>query len=62
MKVLISDPISESGLKILKESHLEILYLPDALIEEKISASKNVHGWIIRSGTEITDQIIKNNI
>ena len=61
MKVLISDPISESGLRILKESNLEILYLPDASIEEKTSASKDVHGWIIRSGTAITDQMIKNS-
>ena len=61
MKVLISDPITESGLKILKESNLEIVHLPDASIEEKSSASKDVHGWIIRSGTAITDQMIKSS-
>ena len=60
MKILISDPIAESGLKILKDYNFETVYLPKASIEEKALASEDANGWIIRSGTTITDQMIEN--
>ena len=61
MKILISDPITENGISILKDAKLNVLYMPKASIEEKIKASKEVHGWIIRSGTTITAQMIESS-
>ena len=49
MKILISDPITENGISILKDAKFNVLYMPKASIEETIKASKEVHGWIIRS-------------
>ena len=54
MKILVSDPISESGLKIIKDYGFEVIYLPNATDFEVKKASENVNGWIIRSGTKIT--------
>ena len=59
MKVLVSDPITESGLTILRNGGLEVHYLPEGSNEEKISASKDVHGWIIRSGTKILENLMR---
>ena len=59
MKILISDPITDNGLSILKDANFNVLYMPKASIEEKIEASKEVHGWIIRSGTTITEKMIE---
>ena len=56
MKILISDPISESGLKIISGYGFEVVYLPHATELEKKKASKSVNGWIIRSGTKITSE------
>ena len=53
MKILISDPISESGLKVIKEFGFKAIYLPTATDMEKKKASRDVNGWIIRSGTKI---------
>ena len=61
MKILISDPITENGISILKDAKLNVLNMPKASIEEKIKASKEVHGWIIRSGTTITAQMIESS-
>ncbi|MBT4369518.1 MAG: phosphoglycerate dehydrogenase, partial [Candidatus Marinimicrobia bacterium] len=58
MKILVSDPITDAGLSILKDSGLDIVYLPDGTPEEKQNAAKDVHGWIIRSGTKITAEMI----
>ena len=35
MKILVSDPISESGLKVIKEFGFESKYLPNATDLEK---------------------------
>ncbi len=58
MKVLISDPITDSGLDILNKSGLDIIYLPESEPKEILKYSKDVHGWIIRSGTKISNDII----
>ena len=59
MKVLVSDPITENGLTILRKGGLEVHYLPEGSNEEIISASTDVHGWIIRSGTKILENFIE---
>ena len=52
-KILITDPISDSGIKILKDNECEII--------NKVNSRDTIHevidkidGWIIRSGTKIS--------
>ena len=58
MKILVSDPITESGMSVLNEAKFEVVNLPKGTPEEKADACKDVHGWIIRSGTKITENMI----
>jgi len=60
MKVLVSDPITEAGIAILKSANLDVVYLPDASAEEKAEACKDVCGWVIRSGTNVCEEMINN--
>ena len=59
MKVLITDPISETGVSILKKAGIDIVQLYDASDDDKIKACGDVSGWIIRSGTTIDDEAIR---
>ena len=52
-KVLITDPISDNGIKILKKSGIEVLYKPGVNLDQLKNVLPDVHGWIIRSGTKI---------
>ncbi|MBT4957228.1 MAG: phosphoglycerate dehydrogenase, partial [Candidatus Marinimicrobia bacterium] len=54
MKVLISDPITDAGIAILNDAGFEIVYLPNSEPDEIQDVAKDVHAWIIRSGTNIT--------
>ena len=58
MKILVSDSITENGLSVLKDANLDVLYLPNASIKKKSEAAKEIYGWIIRSGTTITEKMI----
>ena len=58
MKILVSDPITDTGLALLKDAGLEVVYLPNSTPEEKQEAAKDIHGWIIRSGTKISAEMI----
>ena len=40
IKVLITDPISDKGLELLKNNNIEIIYEPDLCPEELLKASK----------------------
>jgi len=53
MKILITDPLAEAGLKIIEKHDIEIIYLPIALEFEQYNAVNDIDGWIIRSGTKI---------
>ena len=59
MKILVSDPITENGLAVLKNANFDIVELPNGSPEEKSEACKDAHGWIIRSGTTITAAMIE---
>ncbi len=61
MKILVSDSITENGLSVLKDANLDVIYLPNATIEEKSDAAKEIDGWIIRSGTTITEKMIEDS-
>ncbi len=51
MKVIVSDPISKDGIKILKDNNIEIIYAADENIDENFKHIQSADGWIIRSGT-----------
>lgn len=58
MKILVSDPITPAGIAILEDANLEVVNFPDASAEEKAEACKDVKGWVIRSGTNVTAKMI----
>tara|TARA_A100001011_G_C14283017_1_gene832382 strand:- start:359 stop:1948 length:1590 start_codon:yes stop_codon:yes gene_type:complete len=58
MKILISDPLSEIGLTLLKDSGFECIYMPKSDNSELESIVEVVDAWIIRSGTEINHRLI----
>ena len=59
MKVIVSDPISVDGLKILEDNGIEIIDATDAEINEHYEHIPNANGWIIRSGTTLDAKIIE---
>ena len=61
MKVLITDPISQSGISILEDAGIKTIKLFNGSNSDKIKASSDVSGWIIRSGTTIDAKTIKKS-
>lgn len=59
MKILVSDPISDIGLSILKEAHFNVVYIPKPTEKDIINACRDINGWIIRSGTKITESLLE---
>ena len=58
-KVLVTDPISDRGLTILTNAGVDVVYNPVLSSEELMDVVKDVHGWIIRSGTTVTFDHLK---
>ena len=52
-KILITDPISDNGMKILKDKGLEVHYHPESDLNQIKDVIEKIDGWIIRSGTKI---------
>ena len=61
MKVLITDPISQSGISILEDAGIKTIKLFNGSNSDKIKACSDVSGWIIRSGTTIDAKTIKSS-
>ncbi len=59
MRVVISDPISEDGLRILKDNNIEVIDASGQNIDENFSHIRKVDGWIVRSGTTLDSKIIE---
>ena len=59
MKVLISDPLSEEGIQILKNAGLEVAYKPGLSHEELLEIIPDFDAIIIRSGTKVTADVIE---
>jgi len=59
-KILITDPLSNSGLKILQDSGFEVLYKPKLSEDELSAIISDIDGWIIRSGTTIRKKHIQD--
>ena len=59
-KILITDPISDSGLSVLDSPDIEVIYKPGISDDELIPFLPEIHGWIIRSGTRVSAQHLEN--
>ena len=62
MKVIISDPISEDGIRILKDNNIKVIYAVEENIDENFKHVQSADGWIIRSGTTLDSKIINNAV
>ncbi len=52
-KILITDPVSGNGIKILEKSGIEVINKPGVDLDQLKSILPDIDGWIIRSGTKI---------
>tara|TARA_Y100000590_G_C15709021_1_gene1009670 strand:+ start:492 stop:2072 length:1581 start_codon:yes stop_codon:yes gene_type:complete len=59
-KILITDPLSETGINQLREANLEVIYKPKLSDDELYSVISDIDGWIIRSGTKISEDFINH--
>ncbi len=64
MKVIISDPISNDGLKVLEDNDIQIINAVNEDINENFQHIESANAWIIRSGTKLNSKIINkaNNL
>ena len=58
VKVLITDPLSDAGISVLKDAGISIVYNTDAKKKELLGIVPEVDGWIIRSGSLIDKDLI----
>lgn len=58
LNVLITDPISDNGIKILEDKGINIFYNPDSDLNDIKKIIQTIDGWIIRSGTKIDADLI----
>ncbi|HIN45681.1 MAG TPA: phosphoglycerate dehydrogenase, partial [Candidatus Marinimicrobia bacterium] len=59
MQVLITDPIGKVGTKILKAAGLKIVEKIGASAEELNKVLPKTDGWIVRSGTTVTRELME---
>ena len=58
MKVIVSDPISDDGLKIFYDNNIEVIDATDSTIDENYEHIPTANAWVIRSGTTLDASII----
>ncbi len=58
MKVLVSDPIAQEGIDILKEAGIEVEVRTGMPPEELLSAVADIDGLVIRSSTKVTKEVV----
>ena len=59
MKVLVTDPIADAGLDVLAEAGQEVETAYDLDGEQLRSAVADANALIVRSGTEVTEEVLK---
>ena len=59
-KVLVSDPIADKGIAMLEDAGFDIIYNPNPSDEELQALASDVDGWVVRSGTKITAELLKD--
>ena len=57
-KVLVTDPLSQLALDLLKARGLQVINLTGAPILDVVEILGTVHGWIIGSGTEVDAELL----
>ena len=60
IKILITDPLSDKGLDLLRNEGFDIIYKPNPSIDELFILVGDIEGWLVRSGTKITRELIDN--
>jgi D-3-phosphoglycerate dehydrogenase / 2-oxoglutarate reductase len=58
LKILISDPISEDGLALLKQSKAEYQYSPEISPQDLLATITSFDALIVRSRTKVTKEVI----
>ena len=58
MKILVSDPLSEEGLTILRESGIPVDVKPGLTEDELCAIVGDYDGLVIRSGTKVTAKVL----
>jgi len=59
MKVLVTDPIADAGLDVLRDAGHEVETGYELEGEELLEAIADAHGLIVRSGTEVTEEVLE---
>ena len=58
MKVIVSDPISDDGLKIFYDNNIDVVDATNSTIDENYEHIPTANAWVIRSGTTLNASII----
>jgi D-3-phosphoglycerate dehydrogenase len=58
LKILVSDPISEDGLALLKQSKVEFQYRPDISPQDLLASIGSYDALIVRSRTKVTKEVL----
>ena len=58
MKVIVSDPISDDGLKIFYDNNIDVVDATNSTIDENYEHIPTANAWVIRSGTTLDASII----
>jgi len=58
MKVLVTDPIADAGLDVLRDAGHEVETGYELEGDDLLEAVSDAHGLIVRSGTEVTDEVL----
>ncbi|MFU8867995.1 phosphoglycerate dehydrogenase [Natronococcus sp.] len=59
MKVLVTDPIADAGLDVLRDAGHEVETGYELEGDDLLEAVSDAHGLIVRSGTEVTEELFE---
>jgi len=59
MNVLVTDPIADAGIELLRESGYDVGTGYDLAGDDLLAAVSDVHALIVRSGTEVTREVFE---
>ncbi|MFB6193496.1 MAG: phosphoglycerate dehydrogenase [Halobaculum sp.] len=57
MKVVVTDPVAQAGLELLREAGHEVETAYDAAGDELLDAVRDANALIVRSGTDVTEAV-----